>query len=153
MEKSVDSGGLKRTKMLVIILLVVVLILTAAVVFIIVKDNGSTSSLIQMFKSDEEYTFLLDEFSVNLKQDKSKGHYLKLKIALMSKDKKAAKTIDPNINKIRDSVIGILRNKTYEDIADNNVSADIKKEITDSLNQALGKDIINDIYITDILVQ
>lgn len=153
MEKSVDSGNSNLIKVVVILLLVVVIILAAALAFFLIKGEGGTEAVTNIFKSDDEYTYLLDEFAINLKPEGRTNHYLKLKIALMYKDKKGAEILEPNVNKIRDSVIGILRDKSYSEIIDSNIAVSMKEEIISTLNDALGKVLIQDIYITDILVQ
>lgn len=152
---TVETTEVKRkskSKLIIIILLVFLLTLSAIIFFLVLDDN-QVSQIKQMFQSNGEYTILLDEFVVNLKSESVLKHFLKVKITLMYTDEKQGENIGSNVSKIRDIILSNLRAETYEDLLNLDNTINLKKDILNNLNIALGEDVIKDIYITDLIIQ
>lgn len=140
-------------KILIIVLLAAILILVVGIGYLLVSEQQIPNISTMFNKSNGEYTILLDEFVVNLKSDKSAHNYLKIKIALMFTDEEHGSAIESNINKIRDSVITNLRSKTAGDLLDGSSISGLKLDIKEDINTSLNLMAIQDVYITDIIVQ
>lgn len=143
-----------KKKLIIIVLLVAVLILSATVTYFLASNN-LLAKFIETFQSNEEYTFPLEEFIVNLKAEPNSigKNYVRFKIALMYTEKKQGPKIESSTCKIRDIIVSQIREKTYNEILDNGNTPSLKSEIKDQLNEALSEDLIKDVYITDIMIQ
>lgn len=138
-------------KAIIIALLAAILIIVLAIGYLVVSDKNIT--IPNIFESDGEYTYVLDEFVVNLKSEDNSSSYLKIKIALMFTDEKDGKDLDSNVNKIRDIVISNLRARTAKELMENQSVELLKEDIKEDINTSLNKMIVQDVYITDIIVQ
>lgn len=140
----------KKTNVLkiIIVALVILLIATLVIGFIYIKSKDKTQK-----KPADEYTMELDEFLVNLKTDGDTPSYLKTKIALMYPKKKSGEKLENNIDKIRDAINDKLRTKTSNEMLDTSKVEELKKEIVLAINDALGEEIVGNIYFTDIVIQ
>lgn len=138
-------------KAIIIALLAAILIIVLAIGYLVVSDKNIT--IPNIFESDGEYTYVLDEFVVNLKSEDNSPSYLKIKIALMFTDEKDGEDLDSNVNKIRDIVISNLRARTAKELMENQSVELLKEDIKEDINTSLNKMIVQDVYITDIIVQ
>jgi len=138
-------------KAIIIALLAAILIIVLAIGYLVVSDKNIT--IPNIFESDGEYTYVLDEFVVNLKSEDNSSSYLKIKIALMFTDEKDGEDLDSNVNKIRDIVISNLRARTAKELMENQSVELLKEDIKEDINTSLNKMIVQDVYITDIIVQ
>ena len=152
MENEKEVKKKSKSKLIIIILLVVIIAIVAASAFFIISDK-SFKDIKASFVSQDEYTLLLDEFVTNLQTEQKGKNYLKIQVALMYKDKKNIEIIDSNLNKIRDIVLNDLREKTPEQILKVEETPEVKKQLIKKLNDSLGKDIIKEVYFTNLIVQ
>ena len=58
-----------------------------------------------------------------------------------------------NMSKIRDLVITNLRNRTAEDLLNGESISQLKSSIKEDINKSFEESMIEDIYITNIIVQ
>lgn len=140
------------SKVLIIILIIALLITSTILGYFVVKNRDSLG-ITKLFNSNSEKTILLNEFVVNLKSETARKSYLKLQIALMYNDKKDGKTIESNVNKIRDTIINNLLDKTSNEILDGSNINNLKEELKKDINLALNEDLVKDVYITDLVIQ
>jgi len=146
------------SRIIIIVLLVIMMLMMSATLFFVILQSRSSEAggppVMALFQPETgEYTFTLEEFIVNLKQDKNSRNYIKISLALMYTDEKSGQTIDSNVSKIRDVIINTLRSKTYNEVLDESKTAEIKKQLVENINTALGESIVEGVYITDVLVQ
>jgi flagellar basal body-associated protein FliL len=139
-------------KVIIIALLTVILILVLGIGYLLIL-NQQIPEISTIFKSNGEYTIPLDEFVVNLKSETSVNSYLKINIALMYTDEKYGDEINTSINKIREVVITNLREKTASDLLNDDVVTNLKSDIKGDINSFLNVAEVEDIFITDIIVQ
>lgn len=139
-------------KIIIIALLATILVLVFGIGYLLLSDK-EMPELTTIFKSNGEYTIPLEEFIVNLKQEESLNSYLKINVALMYTDERTGDEINANVNKIRDLVIANLRDKTASDMLNEISISKLKVDIKDDINNSLKNTAIEDIYITDIIVQ
>ena len=139
-------------KVIIIALLTVILILVLGIGYLLIL-NQQIPEISTIFKSNGEYTIPLDEFVVNLKSETSVNSYLRISIALMYTDEKYGDEINTSINKIREVVITNLREKTASDFLNDDVVTNLKSDIKGDINSFLNVAEVEDIFITDIIVQ
>jgi flagellar FliL protein len=101
-------------------------------------------------------TLAKEGFIVNIGTATS-GRYLKIGVILELKpDKKAqaqaGKTLSPEEIKIQDAVLHFLRSQRVEDY-DPQKQDRLKDLIKQEVNRVLGREIVYDVYITNILLQ
>ena len=158
MAKKETGGRSKPNTIVLIIIVVLMLVLIGLFLGMAYYVFGGEHAVLgakgsQNQGTDEEYTVILDEFIINLKSEGNTQHYLKATIALMYTDDEMLDLITANTNKLRDVIITNLRNKTAEEMLNNETSPQIKDELVSSLNSALNEDVISGIYFTDLVVQ
>lgn len=144
----------KRSNKLIIILLIftLLIVLSAGGFFAyLFFFSGSGASNTTFFnKTAKEKTYQLDEFVVNLADEKTT--YLKLTIALGYEEKKLDKELPEKVAAIRDTINSALRSKTSIDFSGNGTET-VKKELLDTINKKLSKGKITNIYLSDIIIQ
>lgn len=157
--------------MTLIILLLVVLLVLFAVGFgflykAMTKTNNDTDSNIVVEHTvpiGDITVFTLGETIITnlLKGPDQKEHVIKISVNLginASKDtsKEATKlisTLELQKTVIKDTVIDICRNKTYEEMEMTNAEAVVKDEILASLQETFETNLIVDVYIDDFFIQ
>lgn len=98
----------------------------------------------------------LSPFTINL--SKSEGdntdHYIKISLSLAVTDDTAKTALKNKLPAVRDSVISILSQKKQSDILENgNNLLTMKNQIKNSINNAVGLQVVNDVYVTDMVLQ
>lgn len=141
-------------RIFIIVLLTAILILVLGIGFLLITDNGMPD-FSAILKSNGEYTIPLDEFVVNLKSENNNNskRYLKISIALMYTNEDYGSDIAANMSKIRDLVISNLRDKTAGDFATEDKILNLKVDIIEDINESMNVLAVEDVYITDIIVQ
>lgn len=139
-------------RILIVVLLAVILFLLVGIGYLLLLDK-EMPDLTTIFKSNGEYTIPLDEFIVNLKSNKPVNNYARLSIALMYTDESYENELVNNMSKIRDLVITNLRNRTAEDLLNEESISQLKSSIKEDINKSFEESMIEDIYITNIIVQ
>lgn len=137
-------------RILIVVLLAVILFLGIGYLLLLDKEMPDLTTI---FKSNGEYTIPLDEFVVNLKSNKPVNNYARLSIALMYTDESYGNELVNNMSKIRDLVITNLRNRTAEDLLNEESISQLKSSIKEDINKSFEESMIEDIYITNIIVQ
>ncbi|WFA07889.1 flagellar basal body-associated FliL family protein [Tissierella sp. Yu-01] len=141
------------SKIIIIALLVMILLLTAAILVFVVADNPM-GNIVEVFQSNgDEYTVPLEEFVVNLKQEGSIRHYIKVTMALMFTNEDNGAIIEANVSKIRDVIISTLRSKTYTEVSDDDQTTNLKAELVKNINETLKSEIVEGVFITDVIIQ
>lgn len=98
----------------------------------------------------EEVHIPLEEFLVNIEG----GSLVRMEMSVSSYEEGAEEQINKNIAKIRDAAIYILSNRPAADFyAEEDGEFTLKQEIKDRMNQSLDEGIIEEVYITNILMQ
>ena len=139
-------------RILIVVLLAVILFLLVGIGYLLLLDK-EMPDLTTIFKSNGEYTIPLDDFVVNLKSNKPVNNYARLSIALMYTDESYGNELVNNMSKIRDLVITNLRNRTAEDLLNEESISQLKSSIKEDVNKSFEESMIEDIYITNIIVQ
>lgn len=119
--------------------------------------SGKAQAIISDLSKEEvvETTVPLDEFLINLDSGTSvKKNFLKIELSLHSSKEGAEEKLSANVAQIRDSVISVLRKKTEDTVFKEEESTlVIKKELIGAINNKLDEDIVDNIFITNIVTQ
>lgn len=153
MVESVEETHENKKSRIIIVILLILILVSVMVIGYFAMPESKLSNIGSFFESQDEYTILLDEFTTNLYSENRTKSYLKMEIGLMYTDKKEEKYIEANMSKIRDIILEEIRGKTDSELLDVEKTNDLKGEIQESINNSLDKDIIKDIYYTNLIVQ
>jgi|WetSurMetagenome_2_1015567.scaffolds.fasta_scaffold76129_1 flagellar protein FliL len=94
----------------------------------------------------------LEPFLVNL-ADKESRRYLKLKVELEVNNEETAKELEKSMPRIRDTLILLLSNKTYLDLASYQGKQQLKQEIKQKVTSLPGGNKISDVFFTEFVAQ
>jgi len=103
-------------------------------------------------KAVEPKPFSLPTFLVNL-ADPLGRRYIKLTLEVQMEDEPAAKDLEKNLAKVRDTIILLLSSKTYADLSTLESKQLLKMEIVNQLNQILNTKKVKNVYFTDLVIQ
>lgn len=119
--------------------------------------SGKAQAIISDLSKEEvvEITVPLDEFLINLDSGTSvKKNFLKIELTLHSSKEGAEEKLTSNIAQIRDSVISVLRKKTEDTVfKEEDTKLLIKEELIEAINSKIDEDLVDDIFITNIVTQ
>ncbi|AEB30642.1 flagellar basal body-associated protein Fl iL [Carnobacterium sp. 17-4] len=119
--------------------------------------SGKAQAIISDLSKEEivEVTLPLDEFLINLDSGTSvKKNFLKIELSLHSSKEGAEEKLSANVAQIRDSVISVLRKKTEDTVfKEEENTLVIKKELIEAINNKLDEDIVDNVFITNIVTQ
>lgn len=151
-DKKNKKGNILKIVIIVLLLLILIGGTVFATYYFVVSRNGSNKSSAEQEVEITENMFSLDDFLVNLADEKGK-RYLKVKIYIgYEENKDLAAELELKKPILRDSAIGVLRDKKSEDI-DAHGSELLKNELLIKLNSNLTKGKVRNVYFYDILVQ
>ncbi len=105
--------------------------------------------------SEKQKIVGVKKFLINLASSNSnEQQYAQLTISLLVANEDDSTAVNKNVALVRDSVINVLRQKKASDILG---AADsiprLKNELKDTINRAYGEKIVQQVYITDLVVQ
>lgn len=137
-----------------ILLVVIIFSFSGLLVYSKVIDKPVAETIGKLAPEEKEYVIALDEFLVNLNSGfGASKQFLRINMALMYTDQKQTGKIDMNISLIRDLIISSLRDVTVENALEEQTMIDFKENAKKNINKKLGQDLIQEIYITDIIVK
>ncbi|SFH51379.1 flagellar basal body-associated FliL family protein [Pisciglobus halotolerans] len=152
-----ESGKTDNKLKKILIVVIILLVLSVGSLLGIGLKSGKAKEMVEAAMNPEvETTVPLEEFLVNLDEDKAVGsQYLKIELSVYSMDKEAEKLLTENAAQVRDAVITVLHSQTPETIfkKDQSGSLIVKHEIVEKINDVLEQPIVQDVYITNIVVQ
>ncbi|MBC9824478.1 flagellar basal body-associated FliL family protein [Carnobacterium inhibens] len=152
-EKGKATKGKKKWLWIIIILVAVVIGALVSFGF----TSGKAQDIISNLAKEEvvETTVPLEEFLINLDSGTSvKKNFLKIELSLHSSREGAGELLTANVDQIRDTVISVLRKKTETTVfkeEENNLL--LKQELKEAINAQLDEEIVDDIFITNIVTQ
>lgn len=159
------ENGKNKIMMIAIIVLLVILLVTVSIVSFFVIKNFKSPDVEEVTqeepvdKKDIQLFTLSDAIYTNLKVGTDrKEHVIRISasIAVDMSDKKQSEEfytlITANEVIVKDVIIGILREKTYEDLQDNAREV-LREEILSSLQKEFNSNLIVTVYLSDIFIQ
>ncbi|HLN63154.1 MAG TPA: flagellar basal body-associated FliL family protein [Symbiobacteriaceae bacterium] len=100
----------------------------------------------------KENTLALKPFTTNL-GDQGRNSYINVTFELVLTDDKAKEKVDPQVPAIRDAVVGILHSKKSMEVTGAEGANKLKAEVMDRVNEVIGGKLVQQVLITDIVVQ
>lgn len=150
----------KGLKIAVIVLLLLTILGTGVALgglFFANQTEGAPSFLSRFSREEEavEITVPLEEFLINLRGESQRGHpIIKLELSLTSLNEESAEIIGSELAKVRDAVIHVVSSQSADTILEEAEGQFVfKDEIKNRINQSLGEGFIEDVYVTNILIQ
>ena len=161
-QKKKEGGGNKLLLIVIVVLLLVLLIVGGLVGYFLLND-GNEEKQVEPQKIEKSkkvssniteigVIYPLDVFIVNLLSSNS-NRYLKCKIDLELNSPELQEEINKKLPLIRDLTIGVLSNKTVEEIQTLKGKEKLKKEIRRRINEILTEGEIKNVYFTKFVIQ
>jgi len=153
-EGQAKKGGKKK---LFIFLIIGVLIigLGGAGVFLMLGKKGEQGTEAKTKKSKEKkevFYMDLEPIIVNL-LDPTGKRYLQVRLSLEIPDKKLEEEVKKKEAVIKDTILTTLSGKTVEEVIVPEAKEKIKAELLTKINEALGEEVITNLYITQYIVE
>lgn len=161
MAQNNENEKKKKARGIVIGIVAAVIVLVVGMgIGITVFGNPGETSLLSRFRSlneaqATEIAIPLDEFIVNVKGETARSQSIvRMEITVTSMDDDASEIIATDIAKVRDAVIHVVSSQSVSTIMEEKDGEFIvKDQIKDRINQSLGNELIEDVYVTNILIQ
>ena len=163
-DEAAESGGKKKLIIIIggVVLLLLLLVGGAASYFLFFKeepppekpaDPGLDVPVPELNqKSDIGPMVDISEFIVNIISDEE-NHYVKAALTLELDSDKVTEEVNKRMPQIRDSILLLVGNKTYEELQDLQGKRQLKAELTSKINAILQSGSVKSIYFTDFVVQ
>ncbi len=151
-EKKEKKGGKKKLLLFLVAGLLIIGIAGGVVMFLGGKKKGEEEKKEKVEKPAQTFFITLDPIIVNL-LDPTGKRYLQIQISLEVGDKKLEDELKEKQPIIKDTIISVLGEKTVDDVLAPNAKEEIKKELLEKINQALGEDVVLHIYILQYIVE
>ena len=153
-EDAVQEPGKKKSSIMKYVII--------GVIVLVVLGAGIGGAVVFMSKSAEKKpaavvaaigpTWAMEPLIVNL-ADNNGDRYLKVVMQLELTGPEASKELDVIKPKFRDSIVDLLSNKTYKDLADNIGKQRLRDEVMLRGNSMLMQGKINKVYFTEFVIQ
>ncbi len=163
-EESQEEGGGGGKKKLIIIIAAAVLLLLAigGGLFFFLKpepipeeelDPGMKVPVPEITQSTEIGPMIeIKEFIVNIISEDGR-HYVKAALTLEINKEEAKEEVNKRMPQIRDAILLLVGNKTYEELHDLQGKKQLKAELVSKINSFLQNGKVKAIYFTDFVVQ
>jgi len=158
------EGGSKKKLLIIIIAAALVLLLGggAALYFLVLKKpppeeepQNEQVEMVQPPASEEtDIGPMIDikEFIVNIISEEG-THYVKASLSLEMSNEAVVEEANKRMPQIRDAVLLLIGNKTFEELQDLEGKKQIKAEIKSKINSFLKTGRVKNVFLTDFVVQ
>lgn len=146
-----------KSKIVIIALITVILVLTGVVGFSLMGNTSEIPFISNLTKEPEpvEVQLPLEEFLINVSdEDGSNTAMVKLEVSVSSYAEGAEELIGQDIAKVRDAIIHVVSNESIDTLlAREEGSFTIKNALKNRINESFGEEIVDEVFITNILTQ
>lgn len=156
------NGGGKKKLIIIIAAAVVLLLLIGGAAFFFLKpapaeeeevDPGLDVPVPEITQSTEIGPMIkIEEFIVNIISEEDR-HYVKASLTLELNKEEAVDETNRRMPQIRDAILLLVGNKTYEELQDLQGKKQLKAELLSKINSFLQTGKVKAIYFTDFVVQ
>lgn len=156
-----EGGGKKKLIIIIAAALIVLLGAGAAAYFLFLKKdpppeegNNEQVEMIQPEVDDAEIGPMIniEEFIVNIISEDT-AHYVKASLTLELTNEQVLEEANKRMPQIRDAVLLLIGNKTFEELQDLQGKKQVKSELKNRINTFLKTGKVKSIYMTDFVVQ
>jgi flagellar FliL protein len=144
--------------------------LIAVIAFLIVAVVGSSFVTYLMFRgsstetgagswAEKEVTemgptFDAGEFLLNLTSiNRTQPRFIRTEIVLEASDKKVVADLETRTPQVRDTIISLIRARTYEQLSEPAGMELLRLEIMKNMNTLLSKGEVTNVYFVDLIIQ
>ena len=159
-----EGGGKKKMIIIIAAVLVVLLALGGGAAFYFMKKkqaeeeekNKDPGLEVPVPELNPQATIgpMVDiaEFVVNIISDDA-NHYVKASLTIELTNEPVKEELNQRMPQVRDSILLLVGNKTYEELQDLQGKKQLKAELTSKINSILQTGKVKAIYFTDFVVQ
>ncbi len=157
-----ESGGSKKKLFIIISVAVIVLLIGAGIAgyFFFMKepppedkDPGTEVPVPEINTQAEIGPMVnIEEFIVNIISDEN-NHYVKASLTIELTSEPAKEELEKRMPQIRDAILLLVGNKTFEELQDLQGKKQLKAELLSKINAILYSGKAKSIYFTDFVVQ
>jgi len=160
-----EEGGGGKKKLIIIIAIALVVLLAgggAAVYFLFLKkpppEEEQPNEQVEMVQPPEKEEVAIGpmveikEFIVNIISEEG-THYVKASLTLELNDEAVQEEVEKRMPQIRDAILLLIGNKTFEELQDLQGKKQLKAEIKSKINSFLKTGRVKHVYLTDFVVQ
>ncbi|NMB08999.1 MAG: flagellar basal body-associated FliL family protein [Tissierellia bacterium] len=138
----------RNTVLIILLVLIIVLAIVGIVLGIMFYRNKNADNSAN--KQIETFNLTLNDMYSNIKDSKK---IVKLKITVVTNDKKTYETLEGKQFLIRDDINKIIRNKTEEELQGEEGQTKLQSEIKASLVDLFNDEAIINVYFDDLIIQ
>ncbi len=137
---------------LIVLVLVLALGAGAAGGYFFMKGRGAAEAKPAREKGKEGpgAGFKVGELTTNLAGG---NRYIQVEVEIRVKDEKAAKAMEHRSALVRDTMLAVLRSKTFQDVDGREGMERLRQELRARLNEALGEPQAEGVYFSKFIVQ
>jgi flagellar FliL protein len=154
-EETKEQEPKKGSKKMLIVIIAGSIILTVAAGFVtytqfIAKGKSGDGHKKEETKDTKATLVSLEPFVLNLAEQ---GRFLKVSMQFELADQSDQQLFADSTPQIRDSVITLMSSKSAESVSSAEGKFQLKDELLLRTNQALGKDVLKNLYFTEFVMQ
>ena len=118
------------------------------------EEASKAEALIEPVPEEAEIGPMIDikEFVVNIISEDT-AHYVKAALSLELDKKNVEEEVQKRMPQIRDSILLLLGNKTFDELQDLQGKNQLKAELKSKINSFLQTGKVKNVYLTDFVVQ
>jgi flagellar FliL protein len=161
-EESGDGGGKKKLIIIIAAAVILLLAIGIAVYFLFLKkappEEETKNEQVEMVQppvedqADIGPMVDIKEFIVNIISEEG-THYVKASLTLELSNEEVLEESNKRMPQIRDAVLLLIGNKTFEELQDLQGKKQIKAELKSKINSFLRRGRVKNVYLTDFVVQ
>lgn len=161
-EEGSDGGGKKKLIIIIAAAVILLLGIGIAVYFLFLKkpppEEESQNKQVEMVQppvedqADIGPMVDIKEFIVNIISEEG-THYVKASLTLELSNEEVLEEAKKRMPQIRDAVLLLIGNKTFEELQDLQGKKQIKAELKSKINSFLRSGRVKSVYLTDFVVQ
>lgn len=154
-EEVKGKGGKKKIFLILILSILIVSVAGGGIFFFLSKKGGEVEEAKKgkNSKGSKHTVFIeIDPIIVNL-LDPTGKRYLQIKMSLEVADKKVEEEVKKKDPIIKDIILKTLSGKTVEEVIVPEAKDKIKQELLKKINEALGEELVLNLYITQYIVE
>lgn len=156
-DAAAKGGGKKKKPVLLLIVVLAVAVVLAAVAYFgypYIRSQGNEKPATPAAETGKKETkivlFSMDPFVVNLSEP---GRYLKVTMQFELSGEADEKSIPDKVPILRDVIITLIGNQTYEYAASAEGKIRLKEDILLRTNRIFGREVFRNLYFTEFVMQ
>ncbi len=155
-----ESGEKNNLVKIIVIAAVVVVVLATGIAFGVAKFVLSNTAQVPSKESSKEISnvaklgasFEAGEFTTNVNSQEGM-RFTKVKLVLEVSNEKVKAELENKKPKVEDTILSILRNKTFEELRAPDATDKLKKEVKERINTFLAEGRIENVFFTYFITQ